>query len=79
MFQDVETLQRQVEELQAANDKLDKSKKKIQAELEDSNIDLEAQRAKVLELEKKQRNFDKVLAEEKVSKKKCVIKLVCLL
>lgn len=65
-MQDIEALQRQVEELQAANDKLDKSKKKLQAELEDSNIDLEAQRAKVLELEKKQRNFDKVLAEEKV-------------
>jgi myosin protein heavy chain len=68
--QDIEALQRQVEELQAANDKLDKSKKKLQAELEDSNIDLEAQRAKVLELEKKQRNFDKVLAEEKV--RRCV-------
>lgn len=67
-MQDIEALQRQVEELQAANDKLDKSKKKLQAELEDSNIDLEAQRAKVLELEKKQRNFDKVLAEEKVNK-----------
>jgi myosin protein heavy chain len=66
--QDLEALQRQVEELQAANDKLDKSKKKLQAELEDTNIDLEAQRAKVLELEKKQRNFDKVLAEEKVSR-----------
>lgn len=35
-------------------------KKKIQAELEDANIDLEAQRAKVLELEKKQKSFDKV-------------------
>lgn len=69
-MQDIEALQRQVEELQAANDKLDKSKKKLQAELEDSNIDLEAQRAKVLELEKKQRNFDKVLAEEKV--RRCV-------
>lgn len=66
LVQDMEALQRQVEELQAANDKLDKSKKKLQAELEDTNIDLEAQRAKVLELEKKQRNFDKVLAEEKV-------------
>ncbi|GLG95327.1 Myosin heavy chain, non-muscle [Gryllus bimaculatus] len=62
---DIEALQHQVEELQAAHDKLDKSKKKLQAELEDANIDLEAQRAKVLELEKKQRNFDKVLSEEK--------------
>lgn len=40
-------------------------KKKIQAELEDSNIELEAQRAKVLELEKKQKSFDKVVAEER--------------
>lgn len=35
-------------------------KKKVQQELEDTNIDLEAQRAKVLELEKKQKSFDKV-------------------
>lgn len=66
MAKDLESLQRQVEELQAANDKLDKSKKKLQAELEDTTIDLETQRGKVVELEKKQRNFDKVLAEEKV-------------
>lgn len=65
-IKDIEALQRQVEEYRAANDKLDKSKKKLQAELEDLNIDIAAQRAKVLELEKKQRNFDKILAEEKV-------------
>lgn len=53
-------MQRQVEELTAINDKLEKSKKKIAAELEDANIDLEAQRSKVIELEKKQKNFDKV-------------------
>ncbi|XP_033215073.1 myosin heavy chain, non-muscle isoform X1 [Belonocnema kinseyi] len=64
-MKDIEALQRQVEELQAANDKLDKSKKKIQAELEDSTIELEVQRGKVIELEKKQKNFDKVLLEEK--------------
>lgn len=40
-------------------------KKKVQAELEDTNIELEAQRAKVLELEKKQKSFDKVVAEER--------------
>lgn len=61
-------LQRQIEELQATNDKLEKSKKKLQSELDDINIDLEAQRAKVIELEKKQRIFDKTLAEEKVLK-----------
>lgn len=64
----MELLQRQIEELQATNDKLEKSKKKLQSELDDINIDLEAQRAKVIELEKKQRIFDKTLAEEKVIK-----------
>lgn len=62
----MELLQRQIEELQATNDKLEKSKKKLQSELDDINIDLEAQRSKVIELEKKQRIFDKTLAEEKV-------------
>jgi len=33
--------------------------------LEDTTVELESQRTKVLDLEKKQRNFDKVLAEEK--------------
>lgn len=47
LAKDLETLQRQVEELTAANDKLEKSKKKIAAELEDVNIDLETQRSKV--------------------------------
>jgi len=65
---EIEGLQLQLDELQAAYDKLEKSKKKLQAEVEDLTIDVEAQRAKVLELEKKQRNFDKVLAEEKVRK-----------
>lgn len=63
----MELLQRQIEELQAINDKLEKSKKKLQSELDDINIDLEAQRSKVIELEKKQRIFDKTLAEEKVT------------
>lgn len=48
-----------------ANDRLDKSKKKLQSELEDATIELEAQRTKVLDLEKRQKAFDKVLAEEK--------------
>lgn len=60
LAKDLEALQRQVEELTVINDKLEKSKKKIAAELEDANIDLEAQRSKVVELEKKQKNFDKV-------------------
>merc|ERR1719391_29903 len=56
-----------LEELQAVNDKLDKSKKKMSQELDDANIELDSHRNKVLELEKKQRNFDKILAEEKLN------------
>ena len=33
--------------------------------MEDTTVELESQRTKVLDLEKKQRNFDKVLMEEK--------------
>ncbi|XP_065573884.1 myosin heavy chain, non-muscle-like [Artemia franciscana] len=73
---DIESLQGQIEELKVQNDRLEKSKKKLQAELEDIivdlentyediTIDLDSQRAKVIELEKKLRNFDKILAEEK--------------
>jgi len=62
---DVDALQRHIEELQANLDKLNKSRNKLQAELEDTTVELESQRTKVLDLEKKQRNFDKVLAEEK--------------
>lgn len=69
----MELLQRQIEELQAINDKLEKSKKKLQSELDDINIDLEAQRSKVIELEKKQRIFDKTLAEEKVIPYSCFL------
>merc|ERR1711950_113729 len=53
--------------LEATNEKLDKSKKKLAAELEDANLELDTHRSKVLELEKKQRNFDKILAEEKMN------------
>lgn len=69
-------LQRQIEELQATNDKLEKSKKKLQSELDDINIDLEAQRSKVIELEKKQRIFDKTLAEEKVTYRYLIYTLI---
>jgi hypothetical protein len=48
-----------IEELTAVNDKLERSKK-VAAENEDTTVDLE----KVTDLEKKQKNFDKVLVEE---------------
>ena len=43
------------------------SKKKLAAELEDATLELDTHRSKVLEFEKKQRNFDKILAEEKMN------------
>ncbi len=53
------------EELQLLNDKLEKSKRKLATELEDSILELDTLRGKVAELEKRQRNFDKLLTEEK--------------
>lgn len=37
---DIETLQRQIEELNSINDKLSKSKKKLQSEVSKYNLDL---------------------------------------
>ncbi|CAL8123296.1 unnamed protein product [Orchesella dallaii] len=66
LMKDIDLLRAQNDELGANCEKLEKSRKKLQQELEDAGIDLEAQRSKVIELEKKQRNFDKILAEEKM-------------
>lgn len=44
---DLEASQRQIQELLAANDRLDKNMKLIQSKLEDANIKLETQIAKV--------------------------------
>ena len=40
---------------------------KLASELDDATHELDTHRAKVLDLEKKQRNFDKILAEEKLN------------
>merc|ERR1719398_137755 len=69
-MKDFEEMQHRMEELQSGNEKLDKSKKKMSAELEDANMELDNHRSKVQELEKKQRNFDKILAEEKMNGEK---------
>uniref|UniRef100_T1J1V1 Myosin motor domain-containing protein n=1 Tax=Strigamia maritima TaxID=126957 RepID=T1J1V1_STRMM len=73
LAKDHETFQRVNEEVQASNDKLEKSKRKLQAEVEDLNVELESQRAKVSELEKKQRKFDQLLAEEKAVSERNVV------
>merc|ERR1719288_188619 len=67
---DLEELTHKLDELEATNEKLDKSKKKLAAELEDANLELDTHRSKVLELEEKQRNLDKILAEEKMNSKR---------
>merc|ERR1719365_508187 len=69
-MKDFEEMQHRMEEPQSGNEKLDKSKKKMSAELEDANMELDNHRSKVQELEKKQRNFDKILAEEKMNGEK---------
>merc|ERR1719418_63437 len=66
-MKELEELVHKLEEVSAANEKLDKSKKTLAAELEDATLELDTHRSKVLELEKKQRNFDKILSEEKMN------------
>ena len=67
MLKDLEEMQHRVDELQKNNEKLEKSKKKVSAELEDANIELDNHRLKVIDLEKKQSIFDKILAQEKLN------------
>ncbi|KAJ8253887.1 hypothetical protein COCON_G00204990 [Conger conger] len=53
------------EEKASAYDKLDKSKTRLQQELDDLLVDLDNQRQHVSNLERKQKKFDQMLAEEK--------------
>merc|ERR1719357_2064800 len=69
-MKELEELVHKLEEVSAANEKLDKSKKKLAAELEDATLELDTHRSKVLELEKKQRNFDKILSEVSAANEK---------
>ncbi|XP_010132450.1 PREDICTED: LOW QUALITY PROTEIN: myosin-9-like [Buceros rhinoceros silvestris] len=63
---DLESLSQRYEEKTAAYDKLEKTKKtRLQQELDDLAVDLDHQRQIVSNLEKKQKKFDQLLAEEK--------------
>ena len=44
---------------------LDKTKNRLQGEVEDLTADLERSNAHAAQLDKKQRNFDKLMAEQK--------------
>ena len=62
---DNDALQSRIETLASENDKIAKSKRKLQSEVEDLNVELESHRSQFSAMEKKQRKFDQNLAEEK--------------
>ncbi|XP_031730435.1 myosin-9-like isoform X1 [Anarrhichthys ocellatus] len=62
---ELEGVMQQLEEKTAAYDKLDKTKTRLQQELDDLLVDQDHLRQIVSSLEKKQRKFDQMLAEEK--------------
>uniref|UniRef100_A0A8I3NCC8 Myosin-9 n=2 Tax=Canis lupus familiaris TaxID=9615 RepID=A0A8I3NCC8_CANLF len=62
---DLEGLGQRYEEKVAAYDKLEKTKTRLQQELDDLLVDLDHQRQTASNLEKKQKKFDQLLAEEK--------------
>ena len=64
-LRDMEVMQQRIDSLEAEGDKNIKSKKKLQAELEDYTVELESTRSSFTALEKRQRKFDQNLAEEK--------------
>lgn len=57
---ELESTRLQLEEKEAAYDKLDKTKTRQQQELEDLTLDQDNSRQCILSLEKKQRKFDQV-------------------
>uniref|UniRef100_A0A8D3DTN0 Myosin-9 n=1 Tax=Scophthalmus maximus TaxID=52904 RepID=A0A8D3DTN0_SCOMX len=65
MQRDLEATGQRLEEKCAAFDKLDKTKTRIQQELDDLLVDQDHLRQIVSNLEKKQKKFDQMLAEEK--------------
>uniref|UniRef100_A0A673IXS0 Myosin-9 n=1 Tax=Sinocyclocheilus rhinocerous TaxID=307959 RepID=A0A673IXS0_9TELE len=62
---EVESFMQQLEERNAGYDKLEKTKTRLQRELDDVLVDQAHLRQTVQELERKQKKFDQMLAEEK--------------
>ena len=65
MARDYEVAQQKAEVLEDEVDKLTKSKKKLQSEVDDLNVEIDNNRSQFTALEKRQRKFDQNLAEEK--------------
>ncbi|XP_016122315.1 myosin-9a [Sinocyclocheilus grahami] len=62
---EVESIMQQLEERNAGYDKLEKTKTRLQRELDDVLVDQSHLRQTVQDLERKQKKFDQMLAEEK--------------
>lgn len=60
LLRDLEAANTQFEEKASAYDKLEKTKNRLQQELEDTLMDLDNQRQIVSNLDKKQKKFDQV-------------------
>ena len=60
LLKDMEALSQRLEEKALAYDKLEKTKNRLQQELDDLMVDLDHQRQIVSNLEKKQKKFDQV-------------------
>ncbi|PAV89637.1 hypothetical protein WR25_16678 isoform E [Diploscapter pachys] len=69
---DMENLQQQLAEKDAVIERANQSKKKAQQDSEDLNIELENLRASNRELEKRQKKFDQLLAEERANVQKAL-------
>jgi len=61
----METYQAQLEEARGTAERLEKSRRKLQEEVDDANMELEKKQSHTLAMEKKQRKFDQLLNEEK--------------
>lgn len=62
----LQTVEEAVEASQAKCSSLEKTKQRLQTEIEDLVVDLERSNAAALALDKKQRNFDKVSQEQQL-------------
>lgn len=65
MARDIDALQERINALSDDNEKLNKSKKKLQSEVDDAIVALENERSKFAAIDKKQKKFDQSLAEER--------------
>ena len=61
----METYQAQLEEARGTAERLEKSRRKLQEEVDDANMELEKKQSHTLAMEKKQRKIDQLLNEEK--------------